>query len=110
MTARSQSVLVVDDDGVTTQVVAFLLEEAGYRFEIATTVRRFKSEHNLSLGSELASLQLATGDATLRQALAAARTDLSSITRAKGIQIDDRLDGGLETLDTAGSIQIALAR
>jgi valyl-tRNA synthetase len=55
--------------------------------EIATTVRRYKSERNLSLGTELSRLQLATGDAILAQNLENAIPDLLSITRARLIEI-----------------------
>jgi valyl-tRNA synthetase len=58
--------------------------------EIATTVRRYKSEHNLSLGTELDRLQLATGQADLIPQLKAAIPDLTSITRAKQIDIIER--------------------
>jgi valyl-tRNA synthetase len=55
--------------------------------EIATAVRRFKSERNLSLGTELKRLQLATDDLSLRESLPYANADLMSITRAIDIKI-----------------------
>jgi valyl-tRNA synthetase len=55
--------------------------------EIASTVRRFKSEQNLSLGTELKRLQLATDDLALRESLIHANADLMSITRAAEIEI-----------------------
>ena len=55
--------------------------------DIATAVRRYKSEHNLSLGTQLSWLGLATRDTALAQELAFARTDLMSITRANEIEI-----------------------
>jgi valyl-tRNA synthetase len=55
--------------------------------EIATAVRRFKSEQNLSLGTELKRLQLATDDSSLRESLILANADLMSITRAIAIGI-----------------------
>jgi valyl-tRNA synthetase len=55
--------------------------------EIATAVRRFKSEQNLSLGTELKRLQLATDDSSLRESLILANADLMSITRAIDIEI-----------------------
>ena len=55
--------------------------------EISTVARRYKSEHNLSLGTELKRVQLATGDLELAQALKAATPDLLSITRALEIEI-----------------------
>lgn len=55
--------------------------------EIATAVRRYKSEHNLPLGTELDRLQLAVGDHEMEKALNEAFSDLESITRAKLIGI-----------------------
>jgi valyl-tRNA synthetase len=55
--------------------------------EIATAVRRYKSENALSLGSELAGLTLATGDPALADQLQAAIPDLVSVTRAKTIHV-----------------------
>ncbi|WP_420627925.1 valine--tRNA ligase [Candidatus Leptofilum sp.] len=60
--------------------------------EIATAVRRYKSEHNLSLGAELASLHLHTNDAELAAHLQDAITDLTSITRAKKIVLDREIE------------------
>jgi valyl-tRNA synthetase len=59
--------------------------------EIATAVRRYKSEHNLSLGTELAALHLQTADPQLTQALNQGLTDLSSVTRARQISFVDDL-------------------
>jgi valyl-tRNA synthetase len=57
--------------------------------EIATAVRRYKSERNLPLGTELNGLQLALADseAGLALALQEAKVDLLSITRARKIEI-----------------------
>ncbi|WP_420642847.1 valine--tRNA ligase [Candidatus Leptofilum sp.] len=60
--------------------------------EIATAVRRYKSEQNLSLGAELASLRLHTDDAELAAHLQTAVTDLTSITRAKEIVLDGEIE------------------
>ena len=56
--------------------------------EMATAVRRYKSEHNLSLGAELARLHLHTNDAELAAQMKTAVTDLTSITRAKEIVVE----------------------
>ncbi len=55
--------------------------------EIATVVRRYKSEHNLPLGSELNRVQLAAvaGDDSGMGALRSSMSDLKSITRAREI-------------------------
>ncbi|MCP4420332.1 MAG: valine--tRNA ligase [Chloroflexi bacterium] len=57
---------------------------------IATAVRRFKSEQNMSLGAELASLHLHTDDVFLVAQLQNGIPDLSSITRAKMIMINGK--------------------
>jgi valyl-tRNA synthetase len=77
---------------------------------ITTAVRRYKSEHSLSLGSELKQLQLATDDPALIVALWEAEDDLTSVTRAQTIRIGERLDDKLEVLPDAGPVAIALAR
>jgi valyl-tRNA synthetase len=65
---------------------------------IATAVRRFKSDHELSLGAEVNHLQLATHDPQLKEQLLAAEADLGSITRAKQITVllveDAQMAGG----------------
>ncbi len=87
-----------------------LAEAAGEALiEIATAVRRYKSEHNLSLSTEIARLQLAPTAAELVAPLQAATDDLRSITRARQIEICARLDSG-EEVKTDGIVNIALAR
>ena len=75
---------------------------------IATGVRRYKSDQGMSLGAELAQLQVAPADASLRPALAEAHPDLESVTRAQRISVRDRLDPELETVSTDGVVAIAL--
>jgi len=65
---------------------------------IATTVRRFKSEHSLSLGSELACLQVAATDPALIEVLKAAAPDLKSVTRARVVEVVTDLDSNLQML------------
>jgi valyl-tRNA synthetase len=85
-------------------------ESLGERLvEIASAVRRYKSEHNLSLGSEIALLQLATAEPPLAAHLAEAIPDLSSICRASRIEITTHLEPQLLELALAGPIQVALA-
>jgi len=62
--------------------------------EIATAVRRYKSEHNLSLGTQLSWLELATHDSALAEKLSSAQADLISITRANEIKILENLSSG----------------
>jgi valyl-tRNA synthetase len=78
--------------------------------EIATAVRRYKSEGNLALNTTLARLQLAVADAALAAALREATEDLASITRAAQIEICQHLDAGLEEVKTEGTVALALAR
>jgi valyl-tRNA synthetase len=75
---------------------------------IATAVRRYKSEHGLSLGCELARLQIATDDATLADALRASLTDLRSVTRAATVEVGDQLDPTLQELTTEDAMRIAI--
>jgi valyl-tRNA synthetase len=78
---------------------------------VATAVRRYKSEHNLSLGTELARLQLATEDAEMAKWLRAATPDLQSVTRAAHIEIIEglpALSDDLETVAADGAPPIAL--
>ncbi len=56
--------------------------------EIATAARRYKSEHGLSLGAELAELHL-TAEKPLATQLRAAEEDLRSVTRAKVIGVEE---------------------
>jgi valyl-tRNA synthetase len=76
--------------------------------EIATAVRRYKSEHNLSLGSEIDELQLVADPAHLQQALRDAVPDLVSVCRARRVEVVERLDEHLTTLPTDTDIQIAI--
>jgi valyl-tRNA synthetase len=62
--------------------------------EIATAIRRYKSEQNLSLGAELACRHLHTSDTELAAELQEAITDLTSITRAKEIVLNGELEEG----------------
>jgi len=76
---------------------------------IATAVRRYKSEHNLPLGTEIALLQLAVDDAQLSDQLRAAMLDVRSITRAQQIKIGAVLDATLEIVPTDGRVRVALS-
>lgn len=68
-------------------------EETGETLvQIATAVRRYKSEQNISLGSELTLLQLGVANSRLAHDLAEARSDLMSITRAKTVEIVETLN------------------
>jgi hypothetical protein len=62
----------------------------------------------LSLGTDVARLQLATDDARMAILLSAASLDIQSVTRARGFQVVSQLDAELETLPSAGEVRIAL--
>jgi valyl-tRNA synthetase len=82
----------------------------GALIEIATAVRRYKSEGNLALNTALSRLQLAVADAGLAAALREATDDLASITRAAQIEVCQQLGAGLEEVKTGGAVALALAR
>ena len=74
--------------------------------ELATAVRRFKSEQSLSVGQALVGLGLVCADEELLQGLLAAATDIQSITRAQSLTI-----GSLENslvLDVQPGLQLAV--
>jgi valyl-tRNA synthetase len=77
--------------------------------EAITAVRRYKTEHGLALGAELARLQLATQDPKLAEALRGGIADIKSITRARQVEIAEQLDSGLTVDKTEGTIAVALA-
>jgi len=77
--------------------------------EIATAVRRYKSEQNLSLGTELGRLQVEVHEPGLADLLQEAAADISSITRAKQVEVGPCLDPDLETIKTDGLMRIALS-
>ena len=76
--------------------------------EIATAVRRYKSEHNLSLGAEVAQLQVATADPALAGALQAASADLTSITRARQVNVNQAWANGLTSILETDTLKVGL--
>jgi valyl-tRNA synthetase len=80
--------------------------------DVATAVRRYKSAANLSLGAQVACLQLSTRDEKLTLALEAARLDILSVTRARELRIgpDLALYELGEILRTEGAIAIGLKK
>ena len=78
--------------------------------EIATTVRRYKSEHSLPLGTELNRLQLAVESsvAGLAESLQEATADLMSITRAHAVEILPEADPALVFASTQSGIHITI--
>lgn len=76
---------------------------------VATAVRRFKSEHSMPLGAEIARLQLAIRDPALASALQGAEADITSITRARQVEVAESLDPKLEKIAAGDIISAALA-
>jgi valyl-tRNA synthetase len=77
--------------------------------QTATTVRRYKSEHSLSLGSELEHIQLTVHETDLLKPLAEATADLKSITRAAHVSVtQDAPDPELEIVSQSETIAVAL--
>jgi valyl-tRNA synthetase len=88
----------------------------GALVEIARHIRRYKSEHNLPLGKELAKLQLIVSSGLdqqqesegLRAGLLVALPDLKSISRAREIEVQRELDSSLILLNSKPPIGIAI--
>jgi len=90
------------------------LEDAGaerlgaFLVEIATAVRRYKSEHNLPLGSELACLQLIPPATMSVASLKPAEADIKSITRARQVEVVPEFNPGLLELPTESGLRVAI--
>ncbi len=76
--------------------------------EISTAIRRFKSERNLSLGTELDRVQLVPGEPDQSGLLQAAIPDLSSVSRARLIEISPSLDPALVQVAAGARVAIAI--
>jgi valyl-tRNA synthetase len=73
------------------------IQEIGAKLvEIATAVRRFKSDHNLPLGCELRRLKLAVVDQSLAATLRESIDDLISVTRARSIEVNEDKEESIE--------------
>jgi valyl-tRNA synthetase len=82
-------------------------EKIGYILvEIASTVRRYKSEQNISLGTPIKRLQFATGDWPPLSFLTNAIPDLQSITRAENIVISPEVHPDLIPLYKRDSLTV----
>jgi valyl-tRNA synthetase len=75
---------------------------------IATAVRRYKSDNNLSLGAQLQRMQLAADDPALRDALQHAAVDIASVTRAREITIAARPEPGLTPLPADDQVRVSI--
>jgi valyl-tRNA synthetase len=76
--------------------------------DIATAIRRYKSEHNLPLGTELSRVQLATADSALAVGLQAATVDLASVCRARLVEITSQLSSTLIPVQSQAEVQVAV--
>lgn len=85
-------------------------EHAGMTLvDIATSVRRYKSDHNLPLSTPIEQLQLATTISDLTRVLQAASGDLTSITRAQSVKVVTQIDPSLEIIKTDGEVHAAIS-
>ncbi len=78
--------------------------------QIATAVRRYKSEQNLPLGFELDRLQLSADDLALAGRLKLACADLMSITRARQIDFPLQVPGGDGVIELDGRLKLKIIR
>jgi valyl-tRNA synthetase len=76
--------------------------------EVASSVRRYKSDHNLPLSSPIKLLQLATRVPSLDNLLQEAYADLMSITRAKCVEVVTQIDPSLDLIKSDGTVLAAL--
>jgi valyl-tRNA synthetase len=76
--------------------------------DIATAVRRYKSESNLSLGTEISHLQLVTHDKKLSHTLILSTADLTSITRALAFAVVETPDPAVPVVAVLESVSIAV--
>jgi valyl-tRNA synthetase len=78
--------------------------------EAITAVRRYKTQQGLALSAELIRLQLATLDGKLAEALQDGIADITSVTRARQVEIGKGLDQNLQVVKAEGAIAVGLAR
>ncbi len=76
--------------------------------KIATAVRRYKSDHALSLGTKLSALQL-WAEHDLAESLRDAVADVTSVTRAETVLVVETLDASFEVVLAEDSIKVALS-
>ncbi|MFN2129150.1 MAG: valine--tRNA ligase [Anaerolineae bacterium] len=75
---------------------------------VATAVRRFKSEHSISLGADLERIELATAGEKLVDALRQAEADLKSVTRARELRVAPELSQSIEIAPGGGLVQVGV--
>ena len=85
-------------------------EQAGMILvDLATSVRRYKSDHNLPLSTPLEQLQLATTIPNFSSLLQAAAGDLESITRAQSVVVVTQIDPSMKIIHTDGDVHVGLS-
>lgn len=84
------------------------LERGDLLVAVASAVRRYKSEQNLSLAVGIDRLQLACSEPDLAAWLEAGRFDLASVTRAERVEVVDVLDPGLKLILGEGPARAAI--
>jgi len=91
------------------EIISDSAEEFGsILVEIATAVRRYKSEEAMSLGAELSKLVISGLDQELLSQLTSAESDLISITRAKQLVLIEGATNESNVLTTIGAMQISV--
>ncbi len=84
-------------------------EQVGaYLVDIATAVRRYKSENSMSLGKNLKRLMITTEDGKMDHMFAEAREDLLSITRAHELKFGDEITFDAITILDANKIKVSI--
>ena len=74
---------------------------------IATAIRRYKTESQLRLGAEVPDLVLAPDD-EMRKILEEARLDITCVSRAQLVSIQDKLPGEYHPLEAEGRMKLAI--
>jgi valyl-tRNA synthetase len=86
-----------------------LAEEVGASLvDIASAVRRYKSEKSMSLGAELQRLEIATENGKLDQVYEDASEDLRSITRAQAVNVGNKMTEGAVVILNTSKIKVAI--
>jgi valyl-tRNA synthetase len=76
--------------------------------EVATAVRRYKSEHTLALGAPLERVHVATQDPALAALLREARADIAGVTRARQVEIGREVEPALEMVTTTRLVSVGI--
>lgn len=76
--------------------------------QVATAIRRYKSETNLALGAEVNRIHLTVQDVKLRRALQQAEPDIVSVTRAQQVTLGTHEDPHLQRIGAGNGVVIAI--